>query len=165
MFCLRQAENNIIEMDISIEREHYTMARLKIDFPDNFIFSTEIPVRIGDMNRGMHLGHEIFLVIIEEARARLLAKFGYTDTDIKGLGLILTDASIVYLSQVRYGQTLKVDIAVIDFSSRGFDMVYRISDTKTGVESARAKTGVLLYDYKQQKVTTIPEDFKRQLLD
>lgn len=139
------------------------MTRLKIDLPSNFIFSTDIPVRIGDMNRGMHLGHEIFLVIIEEARARLLSTFGYTDTDINGMGLIMTDASIVYLNQVHYGQTLKVEIAVTDFSSRGFDIVYRVSDNKTGIESARAKTGVLLYDYKQQKVTTIPREFKNKL--
>jgi acyl-CoA thioesterase FadM len=138
------------------------MARIKISLPSEFVFSTEIPVRIGDINRGMHLGHESFLVILEEARVRFLHSIGYAESDISGAGLIMTDASIVYLKQGHYGQTLKVDIAVNDFTTRGFDMVYRVSDAETGVEIARAKTGFVLYDYKQQKVATIPQDFKKK---
>ncbi|MFC1958947.1 acyl-CoA thioesterase [Chloroflexota bacterium] len=138
------------------------MARIKISLPSEFLFSTDIPIRIGDINRGMHLGHESFLVIIEEARARFLHNFGYTESDINGVGLIMMDASIVYLKQAHYGQTLKVDIAVNDFTTRGFDMVYRVSDAETGVEIARAKTSFLLYSYQLQKVTTIPQDFKKK---
>ena len=138
------------------------MARIKISLPSEFIFSTDIPIRIGDINRRMHLGHESFLVVIEEARVRFLHTFGYAESDINSAGLIMIDASIVYLKQAHYGQTLKVDIAVNDFTSRGFDMVYRVSDAETGVEIARAKTGFFLYSYQLQKVTTIPKDFKRK---
>jgi acyl-CoA thioester hydrolase len=139
------------------------MARIRINLPGEFIFSTDIPVRIGDINRGMHLGHESFLVILEEARTRFLLSLGHTELDIYGAGLIMTDASIVYLKQGHYGQTLKVDIAANDFTSRGFDLVYRVSDAETGVELARAKTGHLLYNYQQQKVTTIPPNFREKI--
>ncbi len=138
------------------------MARIKISLPSEFVFSTDIPVRIGDINRGLHLGHESFFFILWEARTRFLCSFGYTETDISGAGLIITNAAIVYLKQGHYGQTLKVDIAVNDFTTRGFDMVYRISDAETGIEIARAKTGHLFYNYQQQKVTTIPHDFKKK---
>jgi acyl-CoA thioesterase FadM len=40
-------------------------------------------------------------------------------------------------------------------------MVYRVSDAKTGVEIARAKTGHLYYNIQQQKVTAVPQDFKK----
>ncbi len=139
------------------------MARIKIDLPSEFIFSTDIPIRIGDINRGMHLGHESFFIILEEARTRFLLSLGHTELDIYGAGLIMIDASIIYLKQGIYGQTLRIDIAANDITSRGFDLVYRVSDSESGVELARARTGHLLFDYQKQKVTTIPEEFKRKL--
>jgi acyl-CoA thioester hydrolase len=139
------------------------MARLKIDLPNEFIFSTDIPVRIRDINITGHIGHESFLVIIGEAHFRFLHSIGYMESDNSRAGLIMKDTSIVYLKQGYYGQTLKVDIAVDDFTANGFDMVYRVSDTETGVELARAKIGFLLYDYQKQKVTTIPQDLKKKL--
>ena len=138
------------------------MARLEITLPDKFVFSTEIPIRIGDINHAGHLGHESFLVIIEEARARLLQKFGYL-TIIGGIGFIITDVSVMYLKQGSYGQTLKVEIAIIDFTTKGFDMIYKITDADTELELARAKTGHLCYDRQQQKTVPIPQDFRKKL--
>ena len=138
------------------------MARVTISLPDKFDFSTNIPVRIGDINRGMHLGHESFFVIMEEARTRFLSSLGYKDGMIEDAALFITDAAIIYLKQGHYGQTLKIDIAINDLTSRGFDMVYRISDSETGIEIARAKTGLLIFNLQQQKVTTIPEAFKNR---
>jgi acyl-CoA thioester hydrolase len=136
------------------------MARTEIKLPDKFDFSTEVSIRIGDINRAMHMGHERFLVIIEEARAQFLRKYGYTEIDVKGAGLIMTDACIVYLKQALYGQTLRVDIAITSVTSRGFDMVYRVSDSKTGEESARMKTGFLFFDYAKQKIGLTPQAFR-----
>lgn len=138
------------------------MVRVKIQLPENFVFATDIPIRIGDMNRGMHLGHETYLVIAEEARSQFLKSLGYTAIDIKGARLIMVDAAIIYNNQVHYGQTLRVEIAVSEISTRGFEMVYRISDNKTGIESARMKTGFLTFDYKRQKTTTVPLDFRQK---
>lgn len=138
------------------------MARVKIPLPDKFVFATDIPIRIGDMNRGMHLGHETYLVIAEEARSQFLESLGYTAIDINGARLIMIDAAIVYKYQVHYGQTLRVEIAVSEISGRGFEMVYRISDNKIGIESARIKTGFLTFDYKQQKTTPVPQDFRQK---
>ena len=104
------------------------MARLRIALPDRFIYSTRIPIRIGDINRGGHLGHESFLVIIEEARERFLLSLGYAD-DASGVGIIMTDVGVMYLRQGHYGQTLEVGIALADITTRGFDMVYSVTDT------------------------------------
>ena len=139
------------------------MARLQISLPSKFIFSTDITVRVGDIN-GVHLGYESFFSFLSEARVRFIRSLGYTNEgDIDGAGIILADVSIIYLKQGYYGQTLKVDIAANDFTSKGFDMVYRVSDAATGVEMARAKTGLVFYDYRQQKVTTIPPELKKKL--
>ena len=139
------------------------MSRTKIDLPSEFAFSTDIPIRIGDINRGMHLGHDSFLLIMEEARTRFLRSLGYVENNIEGAGLIMTDVSIVYLRQGKYGQTLKVEIAISDFTTRSFDMLYRVSDRDTGVEMARAKTGFVFYDYQKQKMVAVSPSLKGKL--
>ncbi len=142
------------------------MSRTIINLPSEFAFSTDIPIRIGDINRGMHLGHDSFLIIIEEARTRFFMSLGYIENNricIEGIGVIMTDASIVYLKQGEYGQTLKVEIAINDFTTRSFDMVYRVSDRDTGVEIARAKTGFVFYDYQKQKMAAVSPGLKEKL--
>lgn len=142
------------------------MSRTIINLPSEFIFSTDIPIRIGDINHGGHLGHDSFLIIIGEARMRFFRSLGYVEsnmTNIEGAGLIMTDASIVYLRQGNYGQTLRVEIAINDFTTRSFDMVYRVSDRDTGVEMARAKTGFVFYDYQKQKVVAVSPSLKEKL--
>ncbi|MBI4187594.1 MAG: thioesterase family protein [Chloroflexi bacterium] len=139
------------------------MSRIEINLPAQFSFSTDIPIRISDINRGRHLGHTAVLVIIEEARVRFLNSLGYAERDANEVGHIIADAGIVYKRQGYYGQTLKVEIAVTDFTARGCDLVYKISDTNTGAEIARAKTCLLFYDYKNQKTVPVPADFKEKL--
>ena len=50
------------------------MARIKLTLPENFNFSTNIEVRITDINYGGHLGNDSVLEIIHEARIRMLAE-------------------------------------------------------------------------------------------
>ena len=138
------------------------MARLKITLPDEFIFSTKIPIRIGDINRGGHLGHDSFLVIIEEARERFWQSLGFSNDGTGGVGLIMADVSVMYLRQGRYGQTLKVEIAITDFTPKWFDIVHKVTDAETGLELARAKTGLLFYDYHQQRIIPVPQDFREK---
>ena len=138
------------------------MARLKIILPDKFAFSTKIPIRIGDINRGGHLGHESFLVIMEEARERFLQSIGYSETSTDGIRFIMPDVSVMYLRQGHYGQTLEVEIAIVDFTTKGFDMVYKLTDAETGLELARAKTSLLFYDYQRQRTIPVPRDFREK---
>lgn len=138
------------------------MARIEITLPEKFVFSTEIPVRISDINRGRHLGHDAVLPIAEEARVRFLHSLGYTEENIDGASFMVVDAGIIYKKQGYYGQTLKVEIGLADFSARGFDMVFRITDSASGDEIVRIKTGILFYSYAAQKLMPVPDGFKQR---
>jgi acyl-CoA thioesterase FadM len=135
------------------------MARIKIDMPENYIFSTDLPVRISDINYGGHLSNDAMLAIIHEARVRFLNHYHYAELDIEGLGLIMTDSAIVYKAEGFHGDLLQIDIALDDFNKYGCDIYYLITNKKTAVEVAHAKTGIVFFDYEQRKVTTIPEAF------
>jgi 4-hydroxybenzoyl-CoA thioesterase len=139
------------------------MARIHIDLPEKFIYSVDIPIRIDDINRGRHLGHDRVLTIAEEARNRFLRSLGYNDENIDGVAFIVVDAGIIYKKQGFYGQVLRVELAVSDFSNRGCDLLFRISNAETGEEMIRVKTGMLFFDYQAQKVAVVPESFRKKV--
>jgi acyl-CoA thioester hydrolase len=146
-----------------LKETHYIpeipMARMKIELPEQFQFSTDIAVRISDINYGGHLGHDSIITLMHEARVRFLKSRGFSESDIGGFGLIMTDLAIVYKAEVLYGEILTVEIAVQDITKYGWDFVYRVINKVTDTEVARAKTGVVIFDYKQKKVVVIPERF------
>jgi acyl-CoA thioester hydrolase len=142
------------------------MARLQINLPAQFTFSTDIPIRMGDINRGNHLGHVAMLAILEEARTQFLTGLGFNLEGglNEGIGYLVTDAAIVYKKQAYYGQTLKIEIAAVDFQEKSFDFIYRVSVTSTGTEVARGKTGHVLYNFQTQKIAPITPEFKKRFI-
>ena len=140
------------------------MARLRIDMPENYLFSTEIPVRITDINYGGHLANDAVLAILHEARLRFLRQYNYTEHDIHGASLIMADSAIVYKAESFYGDLLQVDIAVGDFNKFGCDIYYLISNKATAVEVAHAKTGIVFFDYNLHKIQPVPDEFRQQML-
>ena len=53
------------------------MARIKIDLPGKFVFSTKIPVRITDINFGGHVGNDTILSIVHETSAQFFKNCVY----------------------------------------------------------------------------------------
>lgn len=139
------------------------MARVEIELPASFTFETSLPIRVTDLNYGGHLGNDAVLSIVHEARVRFFAAQGWTEKDACGAGILLADAALVYKAEGFYGQTLRVQLAVDDLRSRSCDFLYRLTDAATGSEVARAKTGVVFFDYAARKVVSIPAPVRAAL--
>lgn len=135
------------------------MPRIKIELPDKFIFSTEIPLRVSDINYGGHLGNDSVLSIFQEARIRFLKQFGYSEIDIEGSSIIMTDTAVQYKSQGYYGDILIVELTVDDIQKVGCDFYYRTINKLSGKEVAVGKTGIAFFDYHKNKITSVPEKF------
>ena len=133
------------------------MTRIKVELPEKFIFTTEVPLRIGDINYGGHLGHDVFLPITHEARIRFLAKMGYSEMDLGGFGIMISGVVIEYIKEAFYGDDLIVNIGVTTFHKYGFDIVYQLVSKKDNSELCRVKTAVVLFDYSIRKVAKLPE--------
>lgn len=135
------------------------MARIKIELPDQFPFSTIIPVRITDLNYGGHVGNDTVLSVIHEARVQFLRHFGYGELDMAGVGLIMSDVAIEFKQELFYPDQLKASVAAGDFSRIGFDLFYKLEKEVAGktVLVAVAKTGMVCYDYGKKKVAAVPE--------
>jgi acyl-CoA thioester hydrolase len=139
------------------------MTRIKIETPANFIYKTEVPIRITDINYGGHLGNDSILSIIHEARVRFLKHLSYSESDVEGVGIIMIDAAIQYKSEGFYGDQLIIEVAVNDFSGIGCDFVYRITNKTTSKEIAIAKTGIVFFDYEKRKTAGVPSQFKKKI--
>jgi acyl-CoA thioesterase FadM len=135
------------------------VARIELNLPDNFSFSTDVRVRISDINYGNHLGNDALLSLVHEARLQFLQSRGFSELDIDGCGLILTDAVIVYKSQGFHGDLLTILAAVGDFNKYGCDFFYKVIRKNGGKEVARAKTGIVFFDYNRQKMVPVPAAF------
>jgi acyl-CoA thioesterase FadM len=136
------------------------MTRIRIDLPERFAFKTEMTVRVGDINYGGHLGNDAVLSLLHEARLRFLKSHGFTELDVDGAGILMADAALVYRAQGFQGEVLIAEVAVGPISGHGCDLLYRLSRREGGEEVARAKTGIVFYDYDKKKVAPVPVKFK-----
>ncbi len=138
------------------------MARIKIDLPQQFHFTTEMPIRIGDINYGGHLGNDAVLTLVHEARIRFLKQLGYSELNIEGSGIIMSDAAVVYRTEGFHGDILRIDVGVGEFGNAGCDFFYKLTNKETGQEIARAKTGIVFYDYSSKKSVAVPAKFRER---
>jgi acyl-CoA thioester hydrolase len=143
------------------------MARVKLDIPQNKIFSTDIPVRITDINYGNHVGNDALVSILHEARMQWLAHNNYTELNVAGAALIMADLAVEYKSESFYGDTLNVAISIGEITKISFEIFYEITTTRNDkkILIANAKTGMVCFDYEARKVTSVPEIFKKFLID
>jgi YbgC/YbaW family acyl-CoA thioester hydrolase len=132
------------------------MARIKLDFNNKVLFSTTINVRITDLNYGNHLANDKLLSILHEARIQFLNYFGYSEMDFAGVSIIMGDVAIEYKNQAYYNDQLLIELGVSDFSRVSFDINYKISTQEKLI--AKAKTGIVTFDYHQNKVTEVPQE-------
>jgi len=141
------------------------MNRIKIELPATFPFSTNIKIRITDLNYGGHVGNDSFLSIIHEARQQFLKNHGYEELKFEGVGLIMADAGIEYKSEINYGDEILVSVAAHNFTRLGFDLYYKLEILSEGEKklAGRAKTGMLCYDYAAKKKMPLPEAAKFKL--
>lgn len=134
------------------------MQRIKLTLPASFSFFAIIPVRITDLNYGGHLGNDTLLTLLHEARVQFLNHHGYTELSFAGAGLIMADVAIEYKREIIYGDSVKIYVSAADFDKVGFDIFYKVVLLKgdTEVTAAKAKTGIICYDYEVGKKVSVP---------
>jgi acyl-CoA thioester hydrolase len=142
------------------------MARIKIDLPENFSFSCQIPVRITDINYGGHVGNDTILSIIHEARMQFFNSFGYTEMNFAGAGMIMADLAIEFKSELFYGDVVIASVVAGEISKIGFELFYKL-EKDSGAKKiliSKAKTGMICYDYTNKKIVAVPEEAKQKLV-
>ena len=136
------------------------MNRIKLTLPEHFPFYTELSIRITDLNYGGHVGNDVFLSLIHEARQQFLLSLGYRELSFAGVGLIMADVALEYKKELNHQDIVRISVTAADIDKLGFDLYYKaelITDEGL-VMAAKAKTGMICYDYALKKKVSIPEE-------
>ncbi len=141
------------------------MARVKIIITGHTIAIITIPVRIGDINYGNHVGNDAIVAIIHEARIQWLTQNNFTELDIGGAGLIMNDLEVEFKKEGFYGDIIEVQLSIGELSKISFEIYYQLTTYRKEekIILVKAKTGMVCYDYINKKVAAIPELFKKLL--
>ena len=133
------------------------MARMKIEMPDKWAFSTEIEVRVTDLNYGNHLANQQFLAYAQEARVRFFATYGFTELDFGGVSLIQADAAITFKGEGHLGDVVQIEIAIEKSGNSTFNLFYKFTNSTKGKEMAEIRTALVCFDYAEGRPIALPE--------
>ncbi|MBW7951401.1 MAG: thioesterase family protein [Chitinophagaceae bacterium] len=136
------------------------MQRIKLELPENFSFTTSIPVRITDLNYGNHVGNDSFLSLIHEARMQFLNYYDYSELNFANTSLIMADAALEFKHELKYGDVVKISVTATNFDKIGFDIFYllEIIVNNKNIIAGKAKTGMMCFDYVTKKKVSIPQE-------
>ncbi|BAU57502.1 hypothetical protein HH1059_08110 [Halorhodospira halochloris] len=138
------------------------MARRKIDLPGKLGFTTQIDIRIGDINYGGHLGNDALITLLHEARVRLLSTENLSESNCgNGIGIVVTELEVVYKAEAFHGQSLVIETGIIQIDKIGAKIGYRVNRSEDKQEIARAITGITFFDYSSRRPARVPEAFLR----
>ncbi|PLW70715.1 acyl-CoA thioesterase [Pseudohalioglobus lutimaris] len=136
------------------------MTRKTITLPGSFIYAMEYDVLYSDVNSADHMGADRILPVAMEAQLRFLKRLGYTEASaFEDAGLIMAHSEVQYLAEAKYGERLKVELAVDNIQSKSFELAYRINNLTTECEMTRLVTTLLFFDYREKRVIEVPATF------
>ena len=97
------------------------MGRIRLEFPEPVIYSTELSVQINDINYGGHVGNDRYLTLVQEVRYRWLRALKYEDemSLAEDTGIIVADAAVQYVAELFYGNKIMAELSVADVSKSG----------------------------------------------
>ena len=139
------------------------MARVVIALPERFDFSTELPLYVEHINYGNHLDNARLLGLVSEARVRWLAAMGYSEVEVGGVGRIMADAAVRYVSEAFAGEVMVVSLVAGEVGRAGFAIVWQMCERESGREVARGTTGMVCFDYAQRRVRPVPDALRARL--
>jgi acyl-CoA thioester hydrolase len=134
-----------------------TMPRIKLKPVENYPFSTEIKVRITDLNYGGHLGNDSLLSMVHEARVAFLASFGFSEKDCGGVSLIIADTAVVYQGEAFAGDMLRFEVAAGEPTRCGFRLFFRVTRPKDDEPIALVENGMVCFDYQARSTISLPK--------
>lgn len=143
------------------------MSKLEIQMPGSYPFSAEIPVRFMDVRnaalKGINVSHAVFdmyLSFINEAFDLFLDKYGFSKLNIAGKNMTVANSSIVYKGEMNPGDLIKVQVAPANFEEKSCDLFFLLTKQNDSIEVARARIGILFFDYAEKKSVPVPDGFK-----
>ena len=131
---------------------------------DGYRTSVQLQLRFCDTDALGHVNNARYLEYLELARLEYLRKcFGYTK--LEQFNVILARVEIDYKSPLLHHEVADCGVKVERIGGASFDMIYRIEERSTGRLVAQAKTVIVSFDYKANKVKKLDEETVKKMRD
>ncbi|MEQ8955642.1 MAG: thioesterase family protein, partial [Gammaproteobacteria bacterium] len=127
---------------------------------ERFLYSMERSVGISDVNYAKHLDSVAMIKILHEARLQFLASLGFTESNIYGLGMVVTDLAVDYRSESFANDLLIVDVGVGKFNRYGLDIGMQVTNSALESIVSNAKMGVVFFDFDKHQMVEVPRAFR-----
>lgn len=123
----------------------------------------ERAVGISDVNFARHLNSVAMVNILHEARLQFLASMGFTEGNIYGLGMVVTDLAVEYRAESFANDMLIIDVGVSAFNRYGFDIGMQVTNSALETIVCNAKMGIVFFDFDKHQIAQVPGAFKARL--
>lgn len=122
-------------------------------------FSTNLEVRISEINYGGHLGHVQFLFLIHEARVKFLKNMShnFSEKNFFGHGLILKNLSFELKNQAFHGDEIMIKVSLEKPLQAKLNFLYEAFNVTRNNVLGKAVTTLAFYDYEKNKVMKPPK--------
>ncbi|MDX2478838.1 MAG: thioesterase family protein [Desulfuromusa sp.] len=129
---------------------------------NDFSFQFSYRVGVADINYGGHVANSAVLNFFQDARIAYLAALGpYSEVDLGGCGLIMSEAHVFFRKEMFLGDQLNVGVKSRDVKRSSWMMEYRI---ERGAElTAEGETPLICFNYHTRKPCRIPAEFRAAL--
>ena len=119
-------------------------------------FQIDISVRISDINYGGHLGHAELIKITHQARLKFFSKFGLSENNIEGAGVIVKHLSVEYKAEAFFDEMLTIHIRIAEITKTYCIFSYEIFKNNT-IRAASVLETILFMNYKSRRIVRVPQ--------
>ncbi|TNF67539.1 MAG: thioesterase [Gammaproteobacteria bacterium] len=102
----------------------------KLAFTGEYIYQTEIDVRVLDLNMGGHLSNDKVLNYLTEVSERFLQSKGFKLTNINGCTLVFSASYIRFRKEVFYPEKLTVKLGIMEITKTRVFFYYSIENSQ-----------------------------------
>ena len=138
-----------------------TIIRLKRR--DHYRFQYHTTIGIRDVNYGGHLGNDTLVSILHDARVRMLNVLGATELDLgdSETGIIMNELAVNYRAEGRLLENITVHSDIDGIKTASFKICHLV--TRDEAVIAIAETGIVAYNYSENRISTLPQRFLEKL--
>lgn len=130
-----------------------------------FNFSHTVQVRYGDLDPQGHVNNAHFLSYFEQARINYMIHVGLFErgASFLDIGIILADAHVTYLSPVKHGYDVLIQVAITKLGTKSMTMEYLMIEQSTGLKLSTCSTVLVIFDYHKHVSIPLPLAWREKI--
>ncbi len=126
----------------------------------------EIPVAWGEMDALGHVNNVVYFRYFENARIAYFDKMKFWDfMKQSGIGPILAATRCTFKAPLTFPDRVLVGTRTSEIKDDRFIMQYALVSQRLQKVAAEGEAVMVIYDYRQNKKTSLPEELRRTITD